>query len=48
MTEATPRVVIDLGCGARKGPGAIGLDIAPIPGVDLIADVMRGLPLRDG
>ena len=48
MTEVPLRVVVDLGCGARKRPGAIGLDIAPIPGVDVIADVMRGLPLRDG
>ena len=40
--------MVDLGCGARKRPGAIGLDLAPIPGVDVLADVMRGLPLRDG
>ena len=43
----TSRVVIDLGCGQRKKPGAIGLDIARIPGVDIIADVMKPLPLRD-
>ena len=41
------RVVIDLGCGFRKKPGAIGFDIARIPGVDVICDVMRPLPLRD-
>lgn len=41
------RVVIDLGCGTRKRPGAIGLDIARVPGVDVIADVMRPLPLKD-
>ncbi len=41
------RIVIDLGCGLRKKPGAIGLDIAKIPGVDVIADVTRPLPLRD-
>ena len=45
--EATTKVVIDLGCGLRKKPGAIGLDIARLPGVDVIADVMRPLPLRD-
>ena len=51
MPQANPparrRVVVDLGCGRRKKPGAIGLDIARIPGVDVIADVMRPLPLRD-
>ncbi|MGE5597265.1 MAG: class I SAM-dependent methyltransferase [Hyphomicrobiales bacterium] len=41
------RVVIDLGCGSRKKPGAIGLDIARIPGVDIVGDAMRPLPFRD-
>lgn len=41
------RVIIDLGCGTRKKPGAIGLDIARVPGVDVVADVMRPLPLKD-
>ncbi|WP_322795455.1 class I SAM-dependent methyltransferase [Tepidiforma sp.] len=41
------RVVIDLGCGRRKKPGAIGLDLARVPGVDILADVTRPLPLRD-
>ncbi len=41
-------VAIDLGCGMRKQPGAIGLDIARIPGaVDVIGDVTRTLPFRD-
>jgi ubiquinone/menaquinone biosynthesis C-methylase UbiE len=40
-------IVLDLGCGARKKPGAIGLDIARIDGVDLVADVFRTLPFRD-
>lgn len=45
---ATRRVVaIDLGCGFRKHPGAIGLDIARIHGVDILADVLRPLPFRD-
>ncbi|MCO5201458.1 MAG: methyltransferase domain-containing protein [Chloroflexi bacterium] len=46
-TPTSHRVVIDLGCGFRKKPGAIGFDIARIPGVDVICDVMRPLPLRD-
>ncbi|MCZ7577680.1 MAG: hypothetical protein M5U18_11795 [Dehalococcoidia bacterium] len=43
-TPTSHRVVIDLGCGFRKKPGAIGFDIARIPGVDVICDVMRPLP----
>ncbi|MEX0781434.1 MAG: methyltransferase domain-containing protein [Dehalococcoidia bacterium] len=40
-------VAIDLGCGMRKHAGAIGLDIAPIPGsVDILGDVTR-TPFRD-
>jgi hypothetical protein len=41
------RVVLDLGCGFRKKPGAIGIDIARMEGVDIIADVFRPLPIRD-
>jgi hypothetical protein len=38
--------VVDVGCGARKQVvGAIGIDREPGPGVDLVADVQRGLPL---
>ncbi len=31
--------VLDLGCGPNKVPGAIGLDVAPLPGVDVIHDL---------
>lgn len=41
------KIIVDLGCGFRKKPGAIGLDIARMEGVDMIADVMRPLPFRD-
>jgi SAM-dependent methyltransferase len=41
------RVVIDIGCGDRKTPGAIGLDIARLPSVDIVGDVNQGLPFRD-
>ena len=40
-------VVVDLGCGSRKRAGAIGVDIAKIPQVDIVADVTRPLPFRD-
>jgi SAM-dependent methyltransferase len=48
-TGAPPRrrIVVDLGCGQRKKPGAIGLDVARVPNVDVLADVMRQLPLKD-
>lgn len=39
--------VVDLGCGSRKMAGAIGMDIVAVPGVDIIADMGRGLPFRD-
>lgn len=32
-------VIVDLGCGARKTPGAFGVDAAPLPGVDLVHDL---------
>jgi SAM-dependent methyltransferase len=41
------RVVIDLGCGSRKWPGAIGIDLARLPSVDVVADAMAPLPFRD-
>jgi SAM-dependent methyltransferase len=43
----TGPIVVDLGCGGRKRPGAVGLDIARIEGVDVLADVTRTLPFRD-
>jgi len=38
---------VDLGCGRRQVPGAIGLDIDALPGVAIVADLSRGLPFRD-
>ena len=32
---------LDLGCGARKTPGAFGVDLVPAPGVDLVHDLNR-------
>ncbi len=44
MTER----VLDLGCGAAKTDGAIGVDRWPAPGVDLIADMATGsLPFAE-
>jgi SAM-dependent methyltransferase len=46
-TGIHPTHTVDLGCGSRKAPGAIGLDSAPISGVDVVADMRAGLPFRD-
>ena len=40
-------VVIDIGCGNNKYPGSLGIDLAPLPSVDILADLSRGLPLQD-
>lgn len=37
-------VVLDLGCGARKYDGRIGIDRLDLPTVDIVADVEEGLP----
>jgi SAM-dependent methyltransferase len=45
--EGSP-VVFDLGCGARKTPGAFGIDASPLPGVDLVHDLLdRPYPLPE-
>lgn len=47
--KAAGGVTIDLGCGRRPVAGAIGLDAAMMPGVDVVADLGKGfLPFRDG
>lgn len=40
-------VRVDLGCGARKAPGFIGVDIFPAPGVDIVADLSTVFPFED-
>jgi SAM-dependent methyltransferase len=40
-------VKLDLGCGKNKVPGAIGVDVAPVEGVDVVADFNWGLPFAD-
>jgi len=45
---AEGKVFLDLGCGARKRPGHIGLDTAKLEGVDLVCDIEKGLPFEDG
>ena len=43
-----PANVVDLGCGNRKTPGAIGVDHHPGPDIDIVADLnARPWPLAD-
>lgn len=39
----TTPVVIELGCGPNKSPGAIGIDALPLEGVDFVWDLEEGL-----
>ena len=36
-------VILELGCGRDKRPGAIGVDRMNLPGVDIVADLEDGL-----
>lgn len=40
-------VKVELGCGATKTEGYIGLDRFPLPGVDIVADLDRQFPIED-
>lgn len=42
-----PSAVLDIGCGSKKLPGAVGLDLASHAGVDVVANAGLGLPFRD-
>jgi predicted SAM-dependent methyltransferase len=46
VTEEHPKeiVAIDIGCGRRRRPGVIGIDQFPMPSVDIVTDLERGLP----
>lgn len=38
-SDSTYQTKLDLGCGSAKAPGAIGADIHPFPGVDVLCDL---------
>ncbi|WP_433921976.1 class I SAM-dependent methyltransferase [Paenibacillus taichungensis] len=40
-------VRIDLGCGHTKAEGYLGIDRYHFPGVDIVADLNKGIPLED-
>jgi predicted SAM-dependent methyltransferase len=33
--------ILDIGCGQSKAPGAVGIDILPAPGVDIVHDLNK-------
>ncbi len=39
-------VIVDLGCGSKKVNGAFGFDIRPEPGVNVVCNIERQLPLK--
>ena len=41
-------MVLDLGCGANKAQGAVGADLKPLPGVDVVLDLKKPLPFANG
>src|SRR3989344_3478760 len=38
---------LDVGCGTDKKQGFTGLDISKLPGVDIVADIQKSIPLKD-
>lgn len=36
-------VIVEVGCGRKKKQGRIGIDLADLPGVDIVADIEQGL-----
>lgn len=40
-------VKVELGCGRTKTKGYLGIDRFPLPGVDMVADLDKGIPLAD-
>jgi predicted SAM-dependent methyltransferase len=39
-------LILDIGCGAHKHEGAVGVDRRKLPGVAVICDFEQGLPFR--
>jgi SAM-dependent methyltransferase len=43
LIQSGKRIVVELGCGRRKRPDAIGVDRVDLPGVDIVTDLENGL-----
>ena len=41
------RILLHLGCGATILSGWVNLDSRPLPGVQIVRDILRGLPFSD-
>jgi SAM-dependent methyltransferase len=35
------KLTLDMGCGKSKRPGSVGVDLVPLPGVDVVCDLTR-------
>lgn len=44
LINSGEEIIFELGCGARKKEGRIGIDAVDLPGVDIVADLEKGLP----
>lgn len=42
-----PMDTLDIGCGPNKAPNAVGIDHCKFSCVDIVRDIMRGLPFND-
>lgn len=40
-------MILDIGCGLNKREGAVGVDIALLPTVDVVHDINKTLPFED-
>jgi len=48
ILQANGGIQLDIACGANKQPGYVGLDVQPLPGVDIIHDLnVKPWPLPD-
>ncbi len=47
IAVSSKHIKLDLGCGSQKREGFIGLDMKALPGVDIVCDVTKGIPLSD-
>ena len=41
-------ITLDIGCGANKHAGSVGVDRRRIPGVEVVCDFESRMPFRDG
>lgn len=42
-----PKKILDIGCGEKKYPGSIGIDVRKTKQADIVANIEKGLPFKD-